>query len=59
MKIGDKVKHRKNKHWGKGEIERLSKSGLSARVIWGERFGLHRAWRNKCRIENLELCAEG
>ncbi|MGX4584029.1 hypothetical protein [Paenibacillus chitinolyticus] len=50
FKVGDKVTHKKHKHWGTGEIKRLSKSGLSAFVVWAEQF----PFLNNCQLENLE-----
>lgn len=50
FKVGDKVTHKKNKHWGTGKIKRLSKSGLSAYVIWSGQF----PFLNKCRLESLQ-----
>jgi hypothetical protein len=56
MEIGDKVEHIKHKHWGKGRIERFSKSGKSVEIRWIGVIG--GSWWNRCKVENIRKIIE-
>ncbi|GIP38587.1 hypothetical protein J31TS4_18670 [Paenibacillus sp. J31TS4] len=52
MQAGDKVLHKKNKHWGPGEVLGCSKSGQRVKVRWAGYFA---GWHSYCKPESLLL----
>jgi hypothetical protein len=53
LKVGDEVKHIKHKHWGKGRIERFSKSGMMVEIRWQGSGTMYGSFWNRCKVESI------